>query len=106
MDPRIRIHPKMSWICNTGFDVVVCSVFMKLELEEKGRVAESYRIDNYKLLQRLEAVVKREPSHLKNLLSFHKFLNLKIAPRGYGQKAAILLTSKIFFLSINFLTEK
>jgi hypothetical protein len=61
MDPRIRIHPKMSWIRNTGFDVVVCSVFMKLELEEKGRVAESYRIDNYKLLQRLEAVVKREP---------------------------------------------
>jgi hypothetical protein len=34
---------------------------MKLELEEKGRVAESYRIDNYKLLQRLEAVVKRQP---------------------------------------------
>ena len=39
---------------------LVCLVFMKLELEEKGKVAEGYRIDNYKLLQRLEAVIKRK----------------------------------------------
>jgi hypothetical protein len=37
-----------------------CAVFLKLELEEKGKVAESYRVDNYKLLQRLEALVTRD----------------------------------------------
>jgi hypothetical protein len=33
---------------------------MKLELEEKAKSAENYRVDNYKLLQRLEALEKRK----------------------------------------------
>ena len=43
------------------------AVFLKLELEEKGKVAESYRVDNYKLLQRLDATVSREALLCTNL---------------------------------------
>ncbi len=49
MDPRIRIHPKMSWIRNTGFDITTHHAGKG---EDRGhQVVEDGRLDGHASLQ-------------------------------------------------------
>jgi hypothetical protein len=45
MDPRIRIHPKMSWIRNTGSRLKILNIFMWIrDLSAAGSGIPGFRI--------------------------------------------------------------
>jgi hypothetical protein len=48
MDPRIRIHPKMSWIRNTGSWICDCKrvYFLLLEASDKDENGEDINVFN------------------------------------------------------------